>query len=127
MQPAIPMAARTAVMVVVRASVAMLLAACAAAGAARAADEIPAGARLAASCTGCHGTNGATVGDALPSLAGQPKAVLLANLKAFKSGDRPATVMTQLAKAYSDTELEQLAAFFAERAAPAAARPGAGS
>ena len=29
-------------------------------------------ARLAATCTGCHGTDGQTAGDALPPLAGQP-------------------------------------------------------
>jgi sulfide dehydrogenase cytochrome subunit len=83
-----------------------------AAAPAGAADAVPAGARLAATCTGCHGTNGATLGGAVPSLAGQPKQALLASLKAFKSGERPATVMTQLAKGYTDPQLEQLAEFF---------------
>jgi cytochrome subunit of sulfide dehydrogenase len=91
---------------------ALLLLASAAAPAA-AADVIPPGARLAATCTGCHGTNGAGTGDALPSLAGQPKDALLAALKAFKSGSRPATVMTQLAKGYDDAQLEAIAGFFA--------------
>lgn len=87
---------------------------------AHAADAIPAGARLAATCTGCHGTNGATIGNALPSLAGQSKASLLASLKAFKAGERLATVMTQLAKGYSDDQLDQLAAFFSAQKAPGA-------
>jgi cytochrome subunit of sulfide dehydrogenase len=87
------------------------------------ADE---GAQLAATCTGCHGTNGITVGDALPSLAGQPKAALLASLKAFKSGERSATVMTQIAKGYSDEQIERIAAFFAaQKSQPKAGTTGA--
>ena len=99
-----------------------------AAGPAVAADAIPAGARLAATCTGCHGTNGATTGGLLPSLAGQSKEALLLNLKAFKSGARPATVMTQLAKGYTDDQLDQIAAFFAaqEASVPAPKLSGAG-
>ncbi|CAN7623191.1 c-type cytochrome [Pseudoduganella sp. LjRoot289] len=92
---------------------------------AHAAEAIPSGARLAATCTGCHGTNGATTGNALPSLAGQPKDVLLASLQAFKVGTRPVTIMTQIAKGYSDEQLAQLASFFAAQAAKPAegARP----
>jgi sulfide dehydrogenase cytochrome subunit len=93
-----------------------------------AADAIAPGARLAATCTGCHGTNGATTGTALPPLAGQPRDALLASLQAFKSGTRPATVMTQIAKGYTDEQLAQLAAFFATqpvRPAQAAAAQGA--
>lgn len=80
---------------------------------ATATDAIPSGARLAATCTGCHGTNGATQGNALAALAGQPKDQLLAALKDFKSAKRPATIMTQLAKGYTDEQLENLAAYFA--------------
>jgi sulfide dehydrogenase cytochrome subunit len=80
---------------------------------AHAAEPIPVGARLAASCTGCHGTNGATQGNTLPPLAGQQKDALLAAMKAFKAGTRPATIMTQIAKGYTDEQLEALAAYFA--------------
>ncbi|WP_342119187.1 c-type cytochrome [Pseudoduganella sp. OTU4001] len=80
---------------------------------ATAAGAIPAGARLAATCTGCHGTNGATQGNALPPLAGQPKDQLLTALKDFKTAKRPATIMTQLTKGYTDEQLEALAAYFA--------------
>ena len=82
-------------------------------GPASAAEAIPTGARLAASCTGCHGTNGATQGNALPPLGGQPREDLLTALKDFKSGKRQATVMTQLTKGYTDEQLETLAAYFA--------------
>jgi cytochrome c553 len=87
-------------------------------------SDAAAGARLAATCTGCHGTDGRTVGDALPPLAGQPKQALLANLLAFKSGNRSATVMTQLARGYSDADLERIAAFFASQPQPAREGPG---
>jgi sulfide dehydrogenase cytochrome subunit len=71
-------------------------------------------AALAATCAACHGTNGhAAPGSALPALAGTPKSVLLAQLQAFKSGSRPATIMGQLSKGYSDAQLDQIAAYFA--------------
>lgn len=81
---------------------------------------ISAGARLAANCAACHGTNGVTDGIALPSLAGQGKGVLLVALKAFKSGARQGTIMPRIAKGYTDEQLAQLAEFFA--AQPAAPR-----
>ncbi len=70
---------------------------------------------LAATCAACHGTDGrAAVGATLPGLAGMPAPVLLEQLKAFKSGTRAGTVMPQLAKGYSDAQIEQLAAWFAQ-------------
>lgn len=84
-----------------------------AAGTANAAEPVPHAARLAATCAACHGTNGATVGTTLPRLAGQGKDVLLAKLRAFKDGSIQGTIMTQIAKGYTDEQLEQLAAWFA--------------
>ena len=84
-----------------------------------AAPPIPPGERLAATCTGCHGTRGQTAGTALPPLAGQSKEALLASLRAFRDGSRPSTIMTQLAKGYTDEQLEQIAAWFAaQKGAP---------
>jgi sulfide dehydrogenase cytochrome subunit len=69
---------------------------------------------MAASCAQCHGTDGhAAAGAPLPALAGMPREYLLAQLLAFKAGTRPATIMQQLAKGYSDVQLEQLAGYFA--------------
>jgi cytochrome subunit of sulfide dehydrogenase len=69
---------------------------------------------LAASCAACHGSNGRAVeGAAVPGLAGLPAAYLLEQMKAFQEDRRPATVMHQLAKGYSQAQLEQLAAYFA--------------
>ncbi len=79
--------------------------------------SISPGERLASTCTGCHGTRGHTAGTALPPLAGQPRETLLASLKAFKDGSRPATIMTQLARGYTDEQLAQIAAWFAAQPA----------
>lgn len=71
------------------------------------------GARLYATCAGCHGTNGAGAGTALPVLAGQSQEALAASLRAFKAGSRPSTIMQQVAKGYSDEQIVLLAAFLA--------------
>nr|WP_315254339.1 c-type cytochrome [uncultured Duganella sp.] len=70
-------------------------------------------ARLAATCAACHGTAGHTQGGTLPALAGQTQQALLASLRDFKSGKREATIMTQIAKGYTDEQIELLAAYFA--------------
>lgn len=69
---------------------------------------------LAATCANCHGTDGRAVqGSTVPALAGTPKAQLLAQLKAFRDGSRAATVMHQLAKGYTEAQLDQIAGYFA--------------
>jgi len=69
---------------------------------------------LAATCANCHGTGGKSAeGSAVPSLAGMPRDTMVEQMKAFKAGTRPATIMHQLAKGYSDAQIEQLAGYFA--------------
>ena len=69
---------------------------------------------LAATCANCHGTLGRAVeGAAVPGLAGMPAVYMVEQLKAFKAGTRPATVMHQLAKGFSEAQVDQLAAYFA--------------
>ena len=69
---------------------------------------------LAATCANCHGTNGkAFEGSAVVSLAGMPRDYIVAQMKAFSAGTRPATIMHQLAKGYSDQQIEQIATYFA--------------
>ena len=69
---------------------------------------------LAATCANCHGSNGRAIeGSAVPGLAGRPAGYLVEQMKAFKSGARQATVMHQLAKGYSEAQIEQMAAYFA--------------
>lgn len=70
---------------------------------------------MASNCAACHGTNGISAGGAIPStgLAGGNKDYIVSQMKAFKDGKREATVMHQIAKAYSDAEIAALADFFA--------------
>ena len=68
---------------------------------------------LAATCFTCHGTEGRSVGGVPPSLAGQGKASLYQQLKDYKDGKRPGTIMHQHAKGYTDAQLEQIAGYFA--------------
>lgn len=76
---------------------------------------------LAASCSGCHGTNGQAQAGA-SMLAGIDRSHFITQMKAFQSGQRPATVMQQLAKGYDDAEIDAMASYFA-----AQRRAGAGS
>jgi sulfide dehydrogenase cytochrome subunit len=71
---------------------------------------------LAATCANCHGTQGRAVeGAAVPGLAGLPASYLAEQMRAFKGGTRPATVMHQLAKGYNDAQIDALAAYFAQQ------------
>jgi len=71
---------------------------------------------LAATCANCHGTEGKAVqGEAMPQLAGLPKDYLVAQMQAFRDGKRPATVMHQLAKGYSNEQIEAISAYLAAR------------
>ena len=76
---------------------------------------------LAATCFTCHGTEGRSVGGMPPSLAGQDRNYLLQQMQDFKAGKRPATIMHQHAKGYSERQLELIAGYFA------ALKPGAGA
>jgi cytochrome subunit of sulfide dehydrogenase len=66
----------------------------------------------AAACANCHGTMGVAQ-PGMESLAGVSKDDMAKKLLDFKAGRRPATIMHQLAKGYSDEQLQQLAAYFA--------------
>ncbi|MEF7612529.1 c-type cytochrome [Aquincola sp. MAHUQ-54] len=71
---------------------------------------------LAASCAACHGTDGqAAAGGEMPRLAGLPADYFAAQMLAFRSGARPATVMHQISKGYSDEQVRALAGYFAAR------------
>lgn len=72
---------------------------------------------LAATCTNCHGTNGVSQGGT-ESLAGMPREALVRKMQEFKSGTRPATIMTQLAKGYTDEQIALIAGWFAAQRAP---------
>jgi cytochrome subunit of sulfide dehydrogenase len=67
---------------------------------------------LAATCANCHGTEGRSVGG-MEALAGMNKAEMVRKLSEFRSGARPATIMHQLAKGYTDQQIDMIAGYFA--------------
>jgi sulfide dehydrogenase cytochrome subunit len=85
-----------------------------AADAAHDAHAAPAVRLLAATCANCHGPQGDSPG-AMPSIAGLPREHLVERLRMLRAGAADATLMHQLAKAYSDDEIERLAAHFARQ------------
>ena len=67
--------------------------------------------RGATSCSGCHPR---TAGNGpVPSLNGQPADQIVAQMAAFRTGERPSTVMTRIAKGFTDEETRALADYFA--------------
>jgi len=73
-----------------------------------AAAEAPPG---AASCSGCHAAK-AGVDTPVARLAGQDPAAIVAAMQAYRSGQRPATVMDRIAKGFSDDEIKAIAAWY---------------
>ncbi len=64
----------------------------------------------AAACASCHGTDGRAQ-PGMASLAGRTD--LQKILLEYKAGTRPATLMHQIAKGYTDEQLGQIATYFA--------------
>lgn len=69
---------------------------------------------IAANCANCHGTDGRSAGGGgMPGLAGLSAPYFVEQMNAFRSGKRQATVMHQIAKGYTEAEINALAAYFA--------------
>ena len=66
----------------------------------------------AAACANCHGTNGHAQ-PGMEALAGKNADDMTKTLLDFKAGRKPATIMHQISKGYSDDELRAIAAYFA--------------
>ncbi len=67
---------------------------------------------LAATCANCHGTNGVAQGE-MKTLAGRDAAELIQLMNEFRSGSRPATIMHQISKGYTDEQIRLVATYFA--------------
>ena len=87
----------------------VLALACAAAFSAHSQES---GRNLAAACAICHGTDGRAVTKDVIPLAGLPREHIATQMRAFRDGQRPATVMHQIAKGYTDAQIDVLAVWF---------------
>jgi cytochrome c553 len=79
---------------------------------ARAADAA-AGKQKAAVCAACHGPEGNSQNPAIPSLAGQPAQMIATQLFQFREGNRKDPQMSPMAEKLSNSEMNDLAAYFA--------------
>jgi cytochrome c553 len=77
--------------------------------AAAAAAEPPAG---ASSCSGCHAAS-TKVDTPVPRILGRQPAEIIAAMQAFRSGERPSTVMARIAKGFSEDEIRAIAVWLA--------------
>ncbi len=77
------------------------------------AGDAQAGRLKAQACIPCHGALGLSTAPDAPHLAGQPQPYLAAQLRAFRSGARPHEVMAVMARMLSDTDIDNLSAWFA--------------
>ncbi|MBU2953153.1 c-type cytochrome [Marinobacter sp. F3R08] len=80
------------------------------------AADAEAGKAKAAVCAACHGQNGVAQIPTYPNLAGQNEQYLVSSIKAYKNKQRTggqAAIMQGQAAALSDTDIANLAAYFA--------------
>ena len=76
------------------------------------AGDAAAGKAKAAACGACHGMNGVSTNDIWPNLAGQKAGYLMAQMKAFRDGQRKNPMMSPMAAPLSDTDIENIAAYY---------------
>ncbi len=91
-----------------------------------AAQDAARGAALAEErgCAACHGPNGISPVPLMPSLAGQQPQFLTLQLILFREGLRQVPAMLEPARGLTDTQIEDIAAYFA--AYPSAPKPDRG-
>lgn len=77
-----------------------------------AAGDVKAGGVKAMMCQACHGLDGLSKTPDAPNIAGQPEPYLIAQLQAYKTGARKNDAMSVVIPPLSDTDIEDLAAYF---------------
>lgn len=82
---------------------------------ANAAAQTPSATMLAYTCAGCHGVNGSSVGPASPTIAGMSAEYFIESMLAYKNATRLSTIMSRIAKGYSDEEIRLMAGFFSKQ------------
>ena len=85
-----------------------------------------AGKKIAGTCAGCHGADGAGTNPPIkvnPKLAGQYESYLIEALKQYRSGERVNPIMNGFAQTMSIQDIEALAAWFASQEADGVVAP----
>ena len=71
---------------------------------------------MASACAMCHGTNGKPVANSpVAGLAGRPRDEIVQSMAQFKAGSKPATIMHQIARGYTEGEIAALADYFSKQ------------
>jgi cytochrome c553 len=65
----------------------------------------------ASSCSGCHPAS-SSVDTPVGRLVGRNPAEIIAAVQAFRSGQRPATVMDRISKGFTDDEIKAIAEWY---------------
>jgi cytochrome subunit of sulfide dehydrogenase len=73
------------------------------------------GTMLANTCNGCHGPFGNSFGPGIPSIAGNSEQYITDKMLAYRSGDMPSTIMGNIAKGYTDEEIEAMSKYYAKQ------------
>jgi len=89
-------------------------------------DSVSAGKAAAAGCAGCHGETGISKTPGMPSLAGLDPKYLVAAMSAYKSGQRKNDMMKTLVSALGETDMNNIALFFATQKPGKAQTPAPG-
>lgn len=84
------------------------------------AADLAAGKEKAELCTGCHGENGISQIENIPSLAGQPDPFVQWQLVFFRSGTRKNEQMQPIVEQIDNNDIRNLGAYFASLAPPKA-------
>ena len=91
-------------------------------GASPAAD-LEAAKKKAELCVGCHGENGISKMENVPSLAGQPDQFIQWQLVFFRAGARKSEQMQPIVEEINNEDIRNLGAYFASLTPPKAAQP----
>ncbi|WFE69638.1 cytochrome C [Thiomicrospira sp. R3] len=70
---------------------------------------------LANSCFSCHGYEGRLNNAIIPTLENYPASLIISQMKAYRDGTRPGTIMDRHAKGYTDEEIELMAKFIGKQ------------
>lgn len=79
------------------------------------AGDAAAGKAKSALCASCHGPTGISPSPLWPNLAGQKEQYLVKQIKAFRDGIRQDPMMAPMVAALSDTDIDNLAAYFSSQ------------